>query len=62
MKRLLMWLKHKLKTNTGKPETFYNDDGDMMVGFRCECGELHDTHEVPRYIQYPEYHKEKFKD
>lgn len=36
-KRLLHWISHVTKTNTGKVIS-YNEDGFICVGFECSCG------------------------
>ena len=42
MKKLLHKLSHLFGTNSGVVECFYKDD-ILMVGYRCECGELMDV-------------------
>jgi len=33
-------VEHKFKLNHGHAETFRDENGIIMIGFRCECGEL----------------------
>lgn len=42
--KILHKIAHMLQLNCGKVETFYDDNGRLMVGFRCSvCGELGDV-------------------
>ena len=39
-------LAHRLGTNYGRVETFWDGENTLMVGFRCDgCGELLHVHE-----------------
>ena len=40
VKTLLHSIAHWIGWNTGIIETWWRDDGVLMVGFRCECGRL----------------------
>lgn len=39
-------IQHYFGWNLGEVETFWNDQGYLMTGFRCGCGTLSDAHRV----------------
>lgn len=45
MKKIIMWLKHKLGMNSGRPDTHWRGK-KLFMCFKCECGKLHDCHDV----------------
>lgn len=55
----LVGLRHRLAhhcgLNSGKVETWHARNGKLMVGFRCECGELSGIHpaNVTLIFKYP---------
>ena len=40
-------ISHLLGMNCGRVETWAAKNGRIMVGFRCECGELSGIHPIP---------------
>lgn len=43
MSNLIHKLQHKLGWNKGNPESHYEGE-DLIMCFRCECGELSECH------------------
>ena len=51
MKKAIHWIAHKMGTNTGQVETWWQDKR-LMIGFRCDgCGSIEHVHES--YVTLP---------
>lgn len=48
MKRLLHAIAHLFRFYTGTVETWWREDGMLMIGFKCDvCGKISGVHESP---------------
>ena len=44
MKRIAHWFAHLLGLNCGRVISWTRKDGTVMIGFRCECGNVSGIH------------------
>ncbi len=55
--RAISLLLHRMGWNSGAIQAWADPSGRIMVGFMCECGDLHGVHEIPAHLLPPSPHK-----
>lgn len=48
---ILNWYRHRFGSVTGTMRCWRRRDGIVMLGFECDCGEMHAIHPAPDNLQ-----------